>query len=209
MKMRFMWAAAICSASLSLSAQKLEINELEYFETRGVNVLVYSNRYAGIFCDEKTAGVELIQRGVRTATGGGIRLMNTPEQWDIYPEIVSRKVDAANQTINVTFRYPDYDYEFSILVAQKDKGFTMTVNMDKPLPEKLKGKAGLNLEFFPATFMGKTYLIDGQSELFRHYPSSSTSMKPNSEKITQFFGLSTFAPRGPHQLLLPAPFAQA
>lgn len=206
--MRFMAAAVLCSACLSLSAQKLEINELEYFETTGVNVLVYSNRYAGIFCDEKTAGIELIQRGVRTATGGGVRLMNTPEQWDIYPEIVNRKVDAASQTITVDFRYPDYDYDFSIRVTQKEKGFTMTVNMKKPLPEKLQGKAGLNLEFFPATFMGKTYLIDGQSEFFPHYPSSTTAMKPNSEKITQFFGLSTFDDRGRSEFIVPAPLVK-
>ena len=72
---------------------KLEINERGYFETQGVNVLVYSNRYQGVFCDEKTAGVELIQRGVRIATGGGVRLMNTPEQWDIYSTLTERTID--------------------------------------------------------------------------------------------------------------------
>ena len=36
---------------------RLEINERGYFETQGVNVLVYSNRYQGVFCDEKTAGI--------------------------------------------------------------------------------------------------------------------------------------------------------
>ena len=43
----------------------LTINDKGYFEQPGVNVLVYSNMYQGIFCDEKTAGIELIQRGVR------------------------------------------------------------------------------------------------------------------------------------------------
>ena len=66
------------------SAQGLRLNEYEVFEENGISVLVYSNQYNGMFCDEKTAGVELIQHGERIATGGGIRLMNTPEQWDIF-----------------------------------------------------------------------------------------------------------------------------
>ena len=78
--------AALCAfvSCSKTNPGKLEINDRGYFETQGVNVLVYSNRYQGVFCDEKTAGVEIIQRGVRIATGGGVRLMNTPEQWDIY-----------------------------------------------------------------------------------------------------------------------------
>ena len=74
-------ALAVCSG---LSAQSVKLNDLDYFEDTGVNYLVYSNGYNGMFCDEKTAAVEIILRGVRIATGGGIRLMNTPEQWDIY-----------------------------------------------------------------------------------------------------------------------------
>jgi endoglucanase len=47
--------------------QELILNDLEYFETQGVNVLVYSNLFTGGFNDEKTAGIELIHHGVRTA----------------------------------------------------------------------------------------------------------------------------------------------
>ena len=48
-------------------SQKLKINDQEYFETQGVNVLVFSNQYNGMFFDEKTAGIEIIQHGVRTS----------------------------------------------------------------------------------------------------------------------------------------------
>ena len=37
--------------------QKLQLNDLGYFETQGVNVFVYSNQYNGFFFDEKTAGI--------------------------------------------------------------------------------------------------------------------------------------------------------
>lgn len=46
------------------SGQGLQLNEYEVFEENGISVLVYSNQYNGMFCDEKTAGVELIQHGV-------------------------------------------------------------------------------------------------------------------------------------------------
>ena len=50
----FLW---ICLLIIPGSAygQKLQLNDPEYFETRGVNVLVYSNQYNGMFFDEKTA----------------------------------------------------------------------------------------------------------------------------------------------------------
>jgi len=64
----------------SASGQDLKLNDLEYFQTQGVNVLVYSNLFTGGFNDEKTAGIELIHHGVRTAQGGAVRLSSTPEQ---------------------------------------------------------------------------------------------------------------------------------
>ncbi len=79
------------------SGQDLILNDLEYFETQGVNILVYNNLFTGGFNDEKTAGIELIHHGVRTAQGGAVRLSSTPEQWDLVPEIPTRKVDRASK----------------------------------------------------------------------------------------------------------------
>jgi len=42
-------------------AQDLRLNELEYFERQGVNVLVFSNSFNGGFNDEKNSGIEVIQ----------------------------------------------------------------------------------------------------------------------------------------------------
>ena len=202
--------AVLCAfASCSKTGPgKLEINERGYFETQGVNVLVYSNLYQGVFCDEKTAGVELIQRGVRIATGGGVRLMNTPEQWDIYSTLTERTVDTLGGVISCHFKYQDYEFEYDLKVKEEGTRFRMWVELDKPVPQNLVGKAGLNMEFFPATYFGKTYLVDGQSEIFPRYPSSDTEMRPNSEKITQFYGLSTFDDRGRNEFIVPKPISK-
>ena len=145
---------ALVSCSTKSDSGKYEINDLGYFENTGVNVLVFSNKYNGVFCDEKTAGIEIVQRGVRIATGGGVRLMNTPEQWDIYPDLTDRTVDTLGGEIKCQFNYPEYGFEFGINVKQEGKGFRVSVQLEKPLPANLAGKAGLNMEFFPATYYG-------------------------------------------------------
>ena len=71
----------------NLFSQELRLNDLEYFETNGVNYLVYNNLFTGGFNDEKNAGIEIIHHGIRTIQGGAIRLSNTPEQWDLVPII--------------------------------------------------------------------------------------------------------------------------
>ena len=204
-------AAMLCafvSCSKTSDAGKLEINDRGYFEARGVNVLVYSNNYQGVFCDEKTAGVEIVQRGVRIATGGAVRLMNTPEQWDIYATLMERTIDTLGGVISCKFNYPDYKFQYRINVKQEGKGVRMSVELEDPLPVELVGKAGLNMEFFPATYFGKTYLMDGQSEIFPRYPSGDTEMRSKDEKIPQFWGLSTFDDRGRNEFIVPKPISK-
>ena len=188
--------------------QQLQLNELEYFEKQGVNVLVFSNQYNGMFFDEKTAGIELIHHGVRTATGGAVRLQNTPEQWDLIPEVVERKIDKSNSCIEVTLRYESYDFDSRIKVEPDGNGITIRVYLDKPLPDELKGKAGFNLEFLPASYFEKTYLADGKPGIFPLYPSSNTVLKPINEKIPQFAGHTTFEDRGKGEFIVPKPLAE-
>ena len=191
----------------AVQAQEYKINDLEYFEQTGANVLVFSNQYNGIFCDEKTAGIEIIQRGERISTGGGVRLMNTPEQWDIYAELVDRKVNREDNSITVDFIYKAYDFAYSIKVTSADKGVNMAVYLDNPVPAELVGKAGLNLEFFPAPYFGKTYLMDGQPAILPRHPASTVDARPVSEKVTQIYGLSTFNDRGRGEFLVAHPIA--
>ena len=188
-------------------SQKLQLNDLGYFETRGANVLVFSSQYNGMFFDEKTAGIELIHHGVRTATGGAVRLQSTPEQWDLIPIMVDRKVDRSNNTIDVILRYKDYDFNSRISVTAKDDGVLITVYLDNPLPVALEGRAGFNLEFLPSSYFEKTYFADGNPGIFPLYPASNTVIKPASEKIPQFAGHNTFDDRGRGEFIDPKPIA--
>ena len=191
------------SAVFGLQAQSLKLNELEYFEDRGVNILVYSNLYNGGFCDEKLAGLEIIQRGERICTGGGVRFMNTPEQWDIYAMMTNRTVNREQNYIEVDLNYENYNFAYKLRVSPKDKGALVQIFLDQPVPENLIGKAGMNLEFFPASYFGKNYLCDGAARILPKYPQHDTQVRPVSEKITQYYGESTFDDRGRGEFLVP------
>jgi len=181
---------------LLASEARLALNDREYLEQRGLNVLVFSSEYNGMFFDEKTAGIELVHHGVRTATGGAVRLKPTPEQWDQIPKLVKRTVDKQAGTIEVVLRYEEFDFDSRVRVTPGERGFSIAVFLDKPLPERLAGRAGLNLEFLPSAYFEKTYLADGRPGVFPLYPSGPVQVKPAATQIRQFEGHTTFDDRG-------------
>jgi endoglucanase len=187
------------------SGQDLILNDREYFETQGVNILVYNNLFTGGFNDEKNAGIELIHHGVRTSQGGAVRLSNTPEQWDLVPAISNRTVNKASKTIEAKLRYNDYDFDSRVVVTAKGKGIEISVYLDKPVPKALEGSAGFNLEFLPSQYWGKTYLMDGRINRFPRYVAGNTITRPNSEKPKQFKGYKTSDDRGTGRFIDPLP----
>ena len=187
------------------NAQDLKLNDREYFERQGVNVLVFSNNFNGGFNDEKNSGIEIIHHGVRTVQGGAVRLSNTPEQWDLVPKTISRKVDRDKNSIEVSMRYDDYDFDSRVVVTAKGKAVEISVWLDKPVPEKLVGEAGLNIEFLPSQYWLKTYSVDGRLGRLPRYATSQTITRPNSEKPRQFKGFKTYDDRGTNRFVDPLP----
>ena len=174
----------------------LTLNDKQYLERRGLSLLVFTNEYNGLFFDEKTAGIELIHHGVRTATGGAVRLSATPEQWDQIPKLVDRKVDAATNSIVATLRYEAFGFDARVVVTPDGAGLRIAVLLDKPVPAELEGRAGLNLEFRPSQYWEHTNLIDGRPGIFPRYPAGPTAPLPPEKKIRQFEGFSTFDRHG-------------
>jgi endoglucanase len=202
----FLSAAVVLLATSNIGlGQDLKLNDLEYFEARGVNILVYSNLYTGGFNDEKNAGIELIHHGVRTAQGGAVRLSHTPEQWDLVPATPNRTVDHSSNTIESTIRYDYYDFESRVVVTAKGRGVEISVYLDEPVPAELEGDAGFNLEFLPSQYWLKTYLMDGRINRFPRYVVGETQTRPNSEKPRQYKGYRTYDDRGTGRFIDPLP----
>jgi endoglucanase len=193
----------------NVSAQRqengLNLNDLDYYEIPGLNVLVFSNWYDGNFSDSKISGVEIIHHGVRTATNGDVRLNPTPEQWDPIPKFIERKVYKENNTIIAYLSYPDYNFDFRIRTEPKDNGLMISVDIDRPLPENLEGIAGFNLEFLPSVYFEKIYIMDGKSGIFPLYPSGP--MKINSSGMTEPLPIAAgkkivLAPEDPYRRII-------
>ena len=195
----------LLTAAVGASGQDLQLNDKEYFERQGVNVLVFSNSFNGGFNDEKNSGIEIVHHGVRTVQGGAVRLNNTPEQWDLVPKMTSRKVDRENNSIEVALRYDDYDFDSRVVVTSKGTGVEIAVWLDKPVPEALAGEAGFNMEFLPSQYWLKTFVMDGRLNRFPRYATSQTITRPNAQKPRQFKGFKTYDDRGTNRFIDPLP----
>ncbi|MCQ2148223.1 MAG: glycoside hydrolase, partial [Bacteroidales bacterium] len=198
-------ATAVAASFSSASAQTLKLNELEYFEPQGVNILPFNNLFTGGFNDEKNSGIEIIHHGVRTLQGGAIRLSTAPEQWDLVPETTSRIVNKENGSVEIGLRYADYDFNSKLIVSAKDKGIEIAVYLDKPVPAFLEGKAGLNIELLPSQYWNKAFMVDGRLDRFPKYATSATVVRSNDEKVKQFKGYNTSDDRGTGKFIDPLP----
>ena len=216
MKQVLMFLTVLLAAPSVSKAQDLQLNDREYFERQGVNVLVFSNSFNGGFNDEKNSGIEIIHHGVRTVQGGAVRLNNTPEQWDLVPRMTDRKVNRENGSIEVAMHYEKEalggadagfveDFDSRVIVTAKGKAVEIAVYLDKPVPDKLAGEAGLNIEFLPSQYWLKTFTMDGRLGRLPRYATSQTVTRPNSEKPRQFKGFKTYDDRGTDRFIDPLP----
>jgi endoglucanase len=165
------------SLSVIAADTGLQINDQEYFEMPGLNVMVFHDFYP----EGHQGGVTVIQHGDRIASNGDIRLESAPGQWQPIPKPGSRLIDNENNEIRISLAYPDssrnrrgfnpIDYPdlqmvYTIRVIGEGSSFRIIVDLEKPVPADWVGKIGFNLELFPGLLFGKTYYMDDKSGLF-------------------------------------------
>ena len=162
---------------ISASDAGLQINDQEYFEMPGLNVMVFHDFYP----EGHQGGVSVIQHGERIAGNGDIRLEPAPGQWQPIPRPGPRIIDTDNNEIRISLSYPDssrsrrgfnpIDYpdlklDYTVRVTGEGSSFKVSVDLEKPVPADWIGKVGFNLELFPGLLFGKTYYMDNQCGLF-------------------------------------------
>ncbi len=183
-----------------LTAQSLQINENEYFEKPGLNVMVFFD----IYPEGHQGAVGIIQNGTRVATNGDLRLEPTPGQWQPIPKVGKREVDRSKNEISVKCTYPDssinrkgfnpIDYPdlyftYHVRVIGEGNQFRILVDLDKPLPDSWEKKVGFNFELFPAILFGKSWYLDGQSGIFPL--QANGPMQKDTEGNWQAFPMAT------------------
>jgi len=139
----------------------MQVTDSGYLNAQGFSVMLYDSTFHPIFVDEKNTAMQMILYGERIATNGDVRLMPTPEQWDLVAKFKGRRADKEHNRLSAELSFPSYQMDYRLEVAAEPGGVRVSVNLDKPLPEKLAGRAGFNLEFLPSVYVGKTYAVDG------------------------------------------------
>lgn len=140
---------------------KMQVAKDDYLSSQGFDVMLYDSTYHPVFVDQKNTAMEMILHDQRIATNGDVRLMPTPEQWDLVATLKGRHADKENNRLTADLAFPSFDLSYTLEVAAEPGGVRVSINLDKPLPQKLAGRAGFNLEFLPSIYMGKAYLVDG------------------------------------------------
>jgi hypothetical protein len=164
--------AIASGASLFCAEFDMKVTDKNYLNTQGFSVFLYDSTYHPVFVDQKNTAMEMILHGQRIATNGDVRLMPTPEQWDLVATLKGRHADKENNKLTANLAFPTFDLSYTLEVAAEPGGVRVSINLDKPLPEKLAGRAGFNLEFLPSIYMGKAYLVNGtQAGIFPRTPN--------------------------------------
>ncbi len=156
-------ASLLLALPLSGGDFVMQVTDNGYLNTQGFSVILYKDTYHPVFVDEKKAAMEMILHGQRIATNGDVRLVPTPEQWDLVAKLSGQQADKEHNRLTAQLSFPSYEMNYRLEVAAEPGGVRVSINLEKPLPGKLAGRAGFNLEFLPSLYAGKSYAVDGQS----------------------------------------------
>jgi len=176
------------------SPAALVLNDLEYLEMPGLNVMLAHDFYP----EGHQGGVGVIQNGLRVATNGDLRLDRTPGQWQPVPKVGTRVVDRATGEISVRMEYPDesknrkgfnpVDYPdlafaYTLRVRPEGQAVRILVDLDRPLPDAWIGKVGFNIELFPGVLFGKSFQTDTTAGVFPRQPVGPGTMTDGEYRI--------------------------
>lgn len=170
---------------------KLQINDLGYYELTGLNIMVFDDFYP----EGHQGGITIVKFGKRLAANGDVRLEPTPGQWSPVPKVGKRNIDKDNGVITVDLWYPDSSkdrkgfnpiiypdikFKYTIRTEAVGNSIKIIVDLEKPLPPNWANKVGFNLELFPGEYIGEHYLMDGKSGLFPRQSNSSIEFDDNN-----------------------------
>lgn len=170
---------ALCLAlwPLCSNCAPLTINSQDYFDIPGLSVMVFHDYYP----DGHQTGVTIVKYGDRIAANGDLRLEPTPGQWSPMPVVGKRVVNREQNEISTPLSYPDpskdrkgfnpivypdLKFKYSVRVKGEENGVRVFVDLNEPLPQEWIGKVGFNLELFPGTYFGKSFVMDECAGVF-------------------------------------------
>src|ERR671926_1208402 len=117
-RIRVCLLVVLISAPGLLSADfAMKVTDKNYLDTQGFSVFLYDSTYHPVFVDQKNTAMEMILHGQRIATNGDVRLMPTPEQWDLVATLTDRHADKATNRLTANLAFPTFDLSYILEVA--------------------------------------------------------------------------------------------
>ncbi|HKL79641.1 MAG TPA: glycoside hydrolase family 9 protein [Mobilitalea sp.] len=180
------------SISTDCQEQGFKLSDaLGYFQNLGVDVMAFDD----IYPEGHQSGVSLIMHGNRVATNGDIRFEQTPGQWQPVPKQGKRELDPVANTITTSLSfpdtskhlkgfnpmiYPDFQFEYKVMVKGEGNSVKVTVDLDRPIPDRFVGKICFNLELFPGALFGKPWIMDNRNGFFPEQPNGPVLSQPSN-----------------------------
>jgi hypothetical protein len=166
---------AAAGAALASEPTRWTVNAQEYFEAPGLTVQVFHDFYP----EGHQGGITIVQHGERVAANGDVRLEPVPGQWAPLPKVGARTADAAARRVSVALTWPDQGLAYAVRVEACGEAICVSVDLDRPLPPTLVGRARFNLELFPAAYFGRTYHLGAASGVFpRQWNGPARRVRP-------------------------------
>ncbi len=187
------------ATSTNRQAQGFQLDgKTGYFQCGGVDIMAFDD----IYPEGHQSGVSILMHGHRVATNGDIRFEQTPGQWQPVPKQEKREADAAANTITTSLHfpdssrhlkgfnpmfYPDFEFNYKVIVKAEGKSVRVTVDLDRPIPEKYVGKLCFNIELFPGALVGKPWMMDSKQGFFPEQPNGPVLTQPTNYSHTGDF----------------------
>jgi len=164
------------------AAESFTLNEQEYFERYGVNVMLGQDYYP----EGHQGGLSILMHDERIASNGDVRLEPAPGQWSPIPKPGKREVVRAKQEISVRLAYPDPERDrkgfnpivypdleltYTVRAIPEGESIRIIVDMDEPVPHEWVGKVGFNLELFPELLFGRSFRLGPTEAVFPRQPT--------------------------------------
>ncbi|MCQ2110066.1 MAG: glycoside hydrolase family 9 protein [Bacteroidaceae bacterium] len=194
--------AMIAMAASPVFAQEFRLNESGYFNSGNADVMVFSDVYP----EGHQGGVTIAVSDNRHAANGDVRFEVSPGQWQGLPRVRKRTVDEDENSISVLLSYPDsskhlagfnpmlypdFDFTYTVKVQAQGDCLVLTVDLDRPVPERFAGKLGFNLELEPSKLLGQPWIMDSETGIFPHQ-----STGPTMHQESNTMHLLDYTPRG-------------
>ena len=112
-RLQALGAAVLLAALPALAADmQMQVTDNGYLNTQGFSVILYKNTFHPVFVDEKNTAMEMILHGQRIATNGDMRLVPTPEQWDLVAKLNGQQADKEHNRLTAQLSFPTYEMNY-------------------------------------------------------------------------------------------------